>query len=128
MRATQIAIEHLAEVGLTTKEFVTLEFIANNPGVSQKDIAYEIGTTPSLMDKILDDLTERGLLIRQRSTRDRRRHHVQLTETGDGLRERIRELAFAADDVLMQEAGFSAGEKQVLLSLLRKLTNRETTD
>jgi hypothetical protein len=36
----------------------------------------------------------------------------------------MRELAFAADEELLQEAGFSAEEKQALLVLLRKLTNR----
>jgi len=36
----------------------------------------------------------------------------------------MRELAFAADEELLQEARFSAEEKQALLVLLRKLTNR----
>lgn len=124
VRATEIALEHLAELNLNTKEYVTLEFIANNPNALQKEIAYETGTKPTLLVKILDDLTKRGLLVRERSVEDRRCQQVRLTPDGEALRDRIRELAMAADEELLQSANLSAEEKQTLLRLLRKLTHR----
>ncbi|MEM7346693.1 MAG: MarR family transcriptional regulator [Chloroflexota bacterium] len=124
VRATDIALKHLAELNLTTKEFVTLEFVANNPQASQTIIARETGTKPTLLVKILDDLTQRGLLIREQLPHNRRRHQVRLTDAGEQLRDRIRELAFAADEELLEAASFSAEEKQALLELLRKLTDR----
>ncbi|MEM7801861.1 MAG: MarR family transcriptional regulator [Chloroflexota bacterium] len=126
--ATDIAMRHLADLELTTKEFVTLEFIANNPTASQKEIAREIGTKPSLLVKILDDLTRRGLLIRERSQVDRRTQHVRLTKAGELMREAIRVRAIAADEELLDSAGLSDLERAALLSLLQKLTNRVEND
>ncbi len=125
IRATDIAIEHLAEIGLTTKEFVTLEIIAKNPAVSQRSIAEAVGTKPPLLVKILDDLTKRGLIVRERSTIDRRLQHVRLTAEGELLREQIQELAFAADAELIEEAGLTLSEKETLLKLMQKLAKRE---
>ena len=125
VRATEIAMAHLAKLDLSTKEYVTLEFIANNPEVSQKSIAAEIGTKPSHLVNILDGLTRRGLLVRERSTSDRRKQYVRLTAKGEGLRDQIREAAFAADQELLEEAGMTAEEKEQMLQLLRKLADRE---
>ena len=126
VKATEIAMTHLKELELTTKEFVTLEFIANNPAISQRKIAAATGTKPQLLVKILDDLTGKGLLIRYRSTSDRRLQHVKLTNKGEQLRGRIRELAFAADKELLEQAGFDEQEKADLLRLMRKLADRES--
>ncbi len=125
IRATDIAVEHLAELGLTTKEFVVLEIIAQNPTASQRAIAKAAGTKPPLLVKILDDLTKRGLITRERSTVDRRLQHVRLTADGETMRGRIRELAFAADAELLDEANFTPTEKETLLKLLQKLAKRE---
>ena len=125
VRATDIAMAHLSELGLTTKEFVTLEFIGNNSEASQSEIAEATGTKPQLLVKILDDLTKRGLLKRERSETDRRRQHVRLTAKGEQLRDRIRELAFAADQALLDEAAITPKEKETLLRLMQKLANRE---
>ena len=125
VRATDIAMAHLSELGLTTKEFVTLEFIGNNSEASQSEIAEATGTKPQLLVKILDDLTKRGLLKRERSETDRRRQHVRLTAKGEQLRGRIRELAFAADQALLDEAAITPKEKETLLRLMQKLANRE---
>ncbi len=124
VQATDIAVAHLAELELTTKEFVTLEFIANNPHASQKQIANETGIKTTLFIKVLDDLTRRGLLKRVAAAGDRRRKNVRLTEAGEALRERIRELAFAADDELLRGAELSAEEKATLISLLRKVAEQ----
>lgn len=124
VRATDIANQQLSELNLTTKEFVTLEFIANNPHASQKQIAEETGTKPTLLIKILDDLTTRGLLQRVDAPEDRRRKNVRLTAAGQALRARIRELALLADEELLAEANISADEKALLVTLLRKLASR----
>lgn len=121
VKATDIGIIHLAKIGLTTKESTILEFIANNPAASQKEIARETGTKQSLLVNILDSLTERELLVRERSKSDRRRQHVRLTKSGEALRERIDELQHISNDELIAEAGLEAEEVETLITLMRKV-------
>jgi DNA-binding MarR family transcriptional regulator len=124
MHATQLCTEQMAPLNLTPKQFVTLEFVANNPEISQKDIAYHVGTTPPVMVTILDDLSERGLLERVRSTQDRRMQFVQITNEGRALLDDIRSRAFAVEHQIDEETGLTPEERTTLLELLRKITNR----
>ena len=128
LRATQLCTAELAELGLTPKQFVALEFIANNPTISQKEIAAHIGTTPTVLVNLLDVMTERGLLVRIRSAQDRRRHSVVLTEEGEALRERVRQAAYAVEEQLQQESGLDAAEWQALQKLMQKLACREVKE
>ena len=124
LRATQLCTAELANIGLTPKQFVALEFIANNPNISQKEIATHIGTTPTVLVNVLDVMTERGLLMRVRSLTDRRRHSVVLTEKGEALRGRVRKAAYAVEDQLQLEGGLDAAEWQQLQRLMQKLAQR----
>ncbi len=123
VKATDLGLAHLAELDLTPKEAITLEFVANNPQASQKEIGRETGTKQSLLVKILDRLTARGLLQRERSTVDRRRQHVRLTSDGEALRGQIRELIDAANRELLDEVEISAEEEKTLVTLMQKLIN-----
>ena len=73
LRVTQLCTEVMEPLQLTPKQFVALEFIANNPCNSQKKIAEHIGTAPAVMVGILDTLGQRGLVRRVRSRNDRRK-------------------------------------------------------
>lgn len=63
----------------------TMALIAANPGCSQSDIARNLGTDKSIVVAIVDDLEKRGLAARQRSTEDRRRNTLVLTDEGRAL-------------------------------------------
>ncbi|MEM7334100.1 MAG: MarR family winged helix-turn-helix transcriptional regulator [Chloroflexota bacterium] len=123
VRATDIGMVLLAEIGLTTKESTILEFIGSNPETSQKEIARETGTKQSLLVNILDNLTAKGLLLRERSDVDRRRHCVKLTEAGEGLRQQIKALQTAANNQLIEEAGLTVDEVETLTTLLQKVVS-----
>lgn len=120
VKGTDISMDLLTEVGLTTKESTILEFIGSNPQVSQKEIARETGTKQSLLVTILDNLAERKLLVRERSDVDRRRHCVRLTTAGEGLREQVRRLQLAGHMAFIEAAGFSVEEVETLVTLMRK--------
>jgi DNA-binding MarR family transcriptional regulator len=122
-KTTELAMVHFSQINLTTKEGLILEFVANNPSASQTDIARESGMKASLLVKILDDLTHRGLLVREPSPTDRRRHHLRLTEAGEALREQIQVSHLAGNNELFDAAGFSAEDQETLFKLLRKLTD-----
>lgn len=125
VKATQIAIEEMTHLGLTPKEFIGLEFMANNPDLSQKEIAGYIGTTGPMMVHVLDSLSKKLLVTRVRSETDRRKQNIRLTEKGKSLLADIEINALKADRILLDEAGVSAEEKETLLKILRKITNRE---
>jgi DNA-binding MarR family transcriptional regulator len=62
-----------------------MALISANPGSSQADLAAQAGiTSPSLVG-IIDDLETRGLVSRERSTKDRRRNMLVLSEKGEKL-------------------------------------------
>ena len=125
LRATQIALEVMAPLELVPKQFIALEFIANNPNLSQKEIANYIGTTAPMMVHVLDSLSKRGLVQRVRSQQDRRKQNIQLTAAGNALLDDIKTRALEADRLLLAEASLSEADKETLLRLLRRLTNRE---
>ena len=124
IRATQIVVEVMAPLALTPKQFVALEFISNNPDLSQKEIGYYIGTTAPMMVHVLDSLSKRELIERVRSETDRRKQHIRLTAAGYATLDEIKVRALEADRVLLEGAGISAEEKTTLLNLLRRLTDR----
>ncbi|MEM7800279.1 MAG: MarR family transcriptional regulator [Chloroflexota bacterium] len=127
LRATQLCTEALADLDLTPKQFVALEFIANNPTTCQKEIAAHIGTTPTVMVSVLDALTARGDVERVRSLEDRRRHSIALTPQGNSTREAVRQAALTVEERLFEESDLSREEWQQLIRLMQKLTNRKET-
>ena len=120
-KTTKLAMAHFSTIELTTKEGMIIEFVAKNAGASQAEIARQAGIKPPLLVKILDDLTQKGLLIRVPSPTDRRRHHLRLTDEGEQLRAQIRAFHLAGNDGVFDSAEFSAEERQQLLTLLQKL-------
>lgn len=124
LKSTRICNDRMARVGLTTKQFVALEFIACNPHISQRKIAEQIGVTSQLMVNILDFLAQKGFVERVRSTTDRRQHTIQITPTGEAVLPKMRELAFEVESLFEAETGLSADEMQSLIAILRKATKR----
>ena len=119
---TKLAAAHFSTINLTTKQGIIIEFVAKNPTASQANIAHAAGMKPPLLVKILDDLTQKGLLVREPSPTDRRRHQLRLTEAGEQQRTQIRACHMAGNNELLEAAGFSSEETETLLRLLHKLT------
>jgi DNA-binding MarR family transcriptional regulator len=68
---------------LPTGSLTVMALVSANPGRSQADLAARAGiTSPSLVG-IIDDLEQRGLLKRERSSTDRRRNMLVLTAKGE---------------------------------------------
>ena len=67
---------------LTQKQTATLWLINANPAVSQVSVAAALGMDRATMMAVTDRLEDRGLLVRKRSTVDRRRQELYLTPAG----------------------------------------------
>ncbi len=79
-----VLLRRLAAIGFSEHQFAVLvALFALDPAASTPaDLAHHAGTTRSAMTARLDNLEARGLLTRQRDTRDRRLVYVRLTPAG----------------------------------------------
>lgn len=90
LSARSIAVS--APHGLPTGSLTVLSLVAVNPGSSQTALANRAGLNKSALVGIIDQLEQRGLIARDRSTTDRRRYGVTVTAEG----ERVMQTLFAA--------------------------------
>ncbi|GIL41598.1 hypothetical protein TMPK1_38350 [Rhodospirillales bacterium TMPK1] len=75
-------VEAMGDLDFKQRPLATLMLIGSNPGVSQIALANTLGTDRATMMMMVDKLQDRGLLIRTRSTADRRRQALHLTPAG----------------------------------------------
>lgn len=89
MRATSLHSRKLGKsVGLTVPQLVVIRAIGHEGMPSASEVARAVSLSQATVTTILNRLEERGLLTRERSTQDRRRVILQLTEAGSAaLRE-----------------------------------------
>lgn len=108
-----------ADHDLRSGLFTALAIISANPGLSQIELAREIGLDKSITVLIVDDLEKRGLAERRRSPTDRRRHALYINEAGESLlSELFGVLREVEEQVLMC---LSAAELKTLGSLLDRI-------
>lgn len=83
IRAIDLRSRQLSrEVGLTGPQLLVMQNIGKEPGIMVRQIATNINLSPATVTSILDRLEARKLAHRIRSTEDKRRVGVFLTEDG----------------------------------------------
>lgn len=108
----------VAGLDLTQKQTATLWLLQSNPGVSQVSIANALGMDRATMMSVTDRLEERGLLIRKRSSVDRRRQELYLTPAGQSMLRKVKARINAHEARV--KALFKPAELQALLDALQK--------
>jgi DNA-binding MarR family transcriptional regulator len=78
------------QLGVTARQATLLWLVKRNPGLSLAELAAEEGISPPALSGYVDRLERAGLLERVRSTEDRRRVGLRLTDEGVKLMRRIR--------------------------------------
>ena len=78
------------QLGITARQVTFLWLVKLNPGLSLAELAAEEGISPPAMSGHVDRLERAGLLERVRSTDDRRRVGIRLTDEGQRLLRRVR--------------------------------------
>ena len=97
VRATNAA---LAEHGLRVRQYSVLALACQSEeGLSQRDLATELGLDPSQVVLLVDELTAAGLVERQAPEADRRTRLVVATPEGRRVREAARRDADAAMEI-----------------------------
>lgn len=83
IRATDLHSKRLAkETGLTAPQILLLQAIRRLEGAAIGELANEVSLSQATVTTILDRLEKRGHIERERSTVDKRKVHVHLTEKG----------------------------------------------
>ncbi len=108
-----------AEYKLTPKQCSVLILIGENPGISQIDIGTVLKMDRATTMAVVDLLQNRHLLLRRRSTTDRRKHALHLTKKGYNLLDDFKTLALSHEKTIT--AGLTAAEVTQLRDLLQKV-------
>jgi DNA-binding MarR family transcriptional regulator len=108
----------VAGLDLTQKQTATLWLIHGNPGVAQVSVAAALGMDRATMMALVDRLEERGLVIRKKSSTDRRRQELYATPAGEKMLRKVK--ARIATHEARFKALFTPGELSALLSALQK--------
>src|SRR5262245_41420288 len=78
------------QVGITARQATLLWLVKRSPGLSLAELAAEEGISAPAMSGHVDRLERNGLLERVRSSDDRRRVGLRLTEDGERLMRSVR--------------------------------------
>jgi DNA-binding MarR family transcriptional regulator len=78
------------QLGVTARQATLLWLVKRSPGLSLAQLAAEEGISPPALSGYVDRLERAGLLERVRSSEDRRRVGLRLTDEGVKLMRRIR--------------------------------------
>jgi DNA-binding MarR family transcriptional regulator len=88
-------------------------------GLTQRELSRRVSATEATTAQQLTNMERSGLVVRRRSTRDRRSSHVHLTGAGRALRARL--LPYAVEVNATALDGFTAREIAVLRDLLERI-------
>jgi DNA-binding MarR family transcriptional regulator len=123
-RFQQIAVAvFLAEVeeagfDLTPVQYAALAAIGANPGIDQVTLAGLIAYDRTTITGVVDRLVQKGLLLRQESSRDRRARELQITSDGQRTLRDIMPAVAAAQRAMLR--GLTEREAEEFMRLLQK--------
>lgn len=90
LRLTRELRKETEQLGVTANQVTLLWLVKRRPGLSLAELAAEEGISPPAMSGHVDRLERAGLLERVRSSDDRRRVGLNLTEDGRRLLRSVR--------------------------------------
>ena len=117
-----VAIFHaeVEEAGhdLTPVQYAALATLGTRPGIDQATLAGLIAYDRTTITGVVDRLVQKGLAVRQASSRDRRARELQITDEGRRILCGIEPAVEAAQRIILR--GLTTDEAGEFLRLLRK--------
>jgi DNA-binding MarR family transcriptional regulator len=113
----------IAQLDLIPAQAGILRAIAMGPGRSQQALSEQLGLLPSRVVAFVDDLEQRGLVERRRSTEDRRLNALFLTPGGTEMMGAIGRLGKAHEADIT--AGLSREQRAALIETLTLIAARQ---
>jgi DNA-binding MarR family transcriptional regulator len=103
---------------LTPVQYAALSTIKTCPGIDQVTLAGLIAYDRTTITGVVDRLVQKGLLVRQANSRDRRARVLQITDQGQRTLDGIEPAVEAAQRIMLR--GLTADEAEQFMRLLRK--------
>jgi MarR family transcriptional regulator, lower aerobic nicotinate degradation pathway regulator len=116
--AVSLFMEETGKLGVTNRQYGILFVLRHQPGIDQISVANLLGLDRSTTGMVLKKLEEDGLVARSQGARDRRRHSLQLTRSGEKLLRQLTEPARRAQARVL--SAFTPREQKLFLQLLGK--------
>jgi DNA-binding MarR family transcriptional regulator len=113
----------LREIQLIPAHAGILRVLAATPDITQQALASALGTLPSRLVALVDELESKSLLERQADDSDRRRYALRLTEKGMSTLQSIARIAREHQDKLL--GSLSDAEQRQLASLLQRVADEQ---
>ncbi|HHJ51406.1 MAG TPA: MarR family transcriptional regulator [Phaeodactylibacter sp.] len=108
-----------ADAGVTVDQWVILQELAHENGLSQYALAERTMKDPPTVTRIIDLLCEKKLLERRADARDRRRFRIFLTRAGRRKYEQVYPLIRAFRESAFK--GLSANERKTLTEFMQRI-------
>jgi DNA-binding MarR family transcriptional regulator len=96
-----------------------LRLLWEQDGLTQREISERLGLTPPTTVSAMDNLESKGLILRNRSTTDRRQIHIFLTKRGKDLEGKLRPRTAEVNAVALQSV--SPAEADMLCDLMNRM-------
>ncbi len=77
--------ESVRQHGLTHAQFDIIATLGNTPGMSYKELGERTLITKGTLTGVIERLEQKGLVLRERSSEDKRSFFVRLTPAGDAV-------------------------------------------
>jgi DNA-binding MarR family transcriptional regulator len=103
---------------LTPVQYAALSSIRTHPAIDQATLAGLIAYDRTTITGVVDRLAQKGLLVRQANSRDRRVRELQITDEGRRILGGIEPAVEAAQRIMLR--GLTADEAKTFMQLLRK--------
>jgi DNA-binding MarR family transcriptional regulator len=119
-RFSELTATRFGPLGISGREAAVLRAVGGGDGPSsQGEVARRLGVDRTTMVALIDDLQDKGLVLRRQDRDDRRKNAVELTDAG---RRVLREADQAADEVERTFlAPLTAGEAEQFRRALQAL-------
>jgi DNA-binding MarR family transcriptional regulator len=115
--------DRLERLGLSPPHAGILGLLRRSGGLSQQDVAERLGTHPSRMVTLVDELEQKGLIERLSNPDDRRVYALHLTPAGEKA---LRDLGRIHTEHLEALcAALDASEREQLAQLLQRIAEQQ---
>lgn len=115
--------ERLATLNLTPPHAGILRRLNRTSGLSQREIASQLGMHASRLVGIVDEMEQLGLVVRESNPEDRRTYSLQITSKGREIMGEIAKISWQHNEALC--AALSAEERVVLAGLLERIADQQ---
>jgi DNA-binding MarR family transcriptional regulator len=115
--------ERLSPLKLNPPHAGILRRLAQSSGISQRELAAQLGMHASRLVGVVDEMESLGLVAREGNTDDRRTYSLQITPKGREVLKEVAKVSQQHNEALL--AALSSEEREILASLLQRIADQQ---